>query len=381
MQALLGTRLAADINLIAQVVLLIGLWIGFYYARTHQIAKHTTMQTTMVLGNLVFIVFVMTPSFYQYVVLGGTTGGIVAQLMLLHGCLGLIAQLGGLYLVARMRTQLIPPRFRIRNFKLLMRATLALWTVIFLLGIGIYYYRYLVARPAAAVTGSLVQFREAGENLVVEAEQLRSAVSAGETQAAKRAGERLVNLIEGRTGAHFGDLDKNGLVEDPGGKIGLLGYLQAVKSAAQDSGVSAWIEEVQDWLETIRDQALAVTAATDLGSVGAMVDEVPPLAERAQREGITRIVAGAPPLAIVVMDEFAFHPPKVTVQRGTAVVWINYEPEVHTITADDDKFDSGDVDRGGVFSMVFPEAGTFPYYCIFHGDRGGVDMAGTIIVE
>ncbi|MBW8005672.1 MAG: hypothetical protein FVQ06_07815, partial [candidate division NC10 bacterium] len=117
MQALLGTRLAADINLIAQIVLLIGLWIGFYFARTQQIPKHANMQTTMVLANVVFIFFVMIPSFYQYIILGGTTGGIVAQLMLLHGLLGLVAQLSALYLVLRMSTQLIPPRFRVRNFK------------------------------------------------------------------------------------------------------------------------------------------------------------------------------------------------------------------------------------------------------------------------
>jgi len=210
MQALLGTRLAADINLIAQIGLLIGLWIGFYFARTRQIPKHANMQTTMVLANLVFIFFVMIPSFYQYIILGGTTGGIVAQLMLLHGLLGLVAQLSGLYLVLRMRTQLIPPRFRVRNFKLVMRSTLGLWTIIFVLGIGIYYYRYLVPKPVPAVAASLVQVGEGGENLVGQAGELRAAVRRGDLQAAKGVAERIVNLIEGKSGTHFGDLDKDG---------------------------------------------------------------------------------------------------------------------------------------------------------------------------
>ncbi len=74
-------------------------------------------------------------------------------------------------------------------------------------------------------------------------------------------------------------------------------------------------------------------------------------------------------------------PQRVTIQKGATVVWINQEADTHTVTADDGKFDSGDLDLGGMFSFTFNEAGTFPYYCEIHGDRGGVDMAGTIVVE
>jgi len=381
MQALLGTRLAADINLLAQILLLVGLWIGFYYARTRRIPKHANMQTAMVMANLFFVFFVMIPSFYQYVILAGTTGGVVAQLMLLHGVLGLIAELSGVYLVLRMRTALIPPRLRIRDFKLVMRATLGLWTIIFVLGIGVYYYRYLVARPVTAATASLLELREAGEDLGVLVGELRGAVKRGDAQSAKRAAEKLVNLVEGKTGVHFGDLDKNGSVEDAGDGIGLLNYLRAVKSAAQDGGISAQAETAERQLTTIRDNALAVIDAKDLSAAGATIEEMVSLAEHAQREGVAKIVAGAPPVVIVVMDDYAFNPPRVTIQKGTTVVWINQESEVHTVRADDEKFDSGDLERGAVFSAAFTEAGTFPYYCIYHGDQGGVDMAGAVIVK
>lgn len=379
MQAILGTRLAADINLVTQIVLLVGLWIGFYLARTGQIVKHANMQTTMVVGNLFFVLFVMIPSFYQYVILGGTTGGIVAQLMLAHGFLGLLAQLSGVYLVLRMRTKVIPPRFRVRNFKVVMRATLGLWTVIFVLGIGIYYYRYLVPKPVAAVSASLVQFRQAGKDLVGEAGELEAAVRGGDLQAAKRAGERLVNLIEGKSGDHFGDLDKDGSVEDPGDGIGILRYVQAVTSAA--ASITALAGNVETWVTRIRDSALAVASAADLKPMEQAIGEVVSLADRTQREGIGPILASAPPLVIVVLDEFAFAPQKITIQKGTTVVWLNQEPEVHTVTADDGKVDSGDLDRGAIFSIRFTEAGTFPYYCIYHGDQGGVDMAGIVLVE
>ena len=328
MQTFLGTRLAADINLVVQIVLLIGLWIGFYFARTKQIPRHANMQTAMVTGNLVFILFVMIPSFYQYVILGGTTGGIVARLMLLHGLLGLMAELSGIYLILRMRTQLIPPRFRVRNFKLVMRSTLALWTVIFILGIGIYYYRYLVPKPVVAVTASHAQFRQAGESLVVQAGALYAAVRRVDLQATKRSAEGLVNLIEGKSGDHYGDLDKDGTVEDPSDGIGLLNYLQAVKSAARDAPISAVAQNMERWLTTTRDSALAVIAA-DSSSVKEATDAAVTLAEKAGREGIPQLLAAAPTPVIVVADEIAFTPQRVTIQKGATVVWINQEADTH----------------------------------------------------
>jgi plastocyanin len=81
------------------------------------------------------------------------------------------------------------------------------------------------------------------------------------------------------------------------------------------------------------------------------------------------------------MDDFVFKPKQATVQKGTAVVWINQEHETHTATADDKKFDSGDLSAGGIFVLTVAEAGTIPYYCDYHGGRGGVDMAGTVVVE
>ena len=136
----------------------------------------------------------MVPSFYQYVILGGTTGGIVARLMLIHGLLGLVTQLMGVYLVLRMRTKLIPARFRVRNFISMMWWTLGLWTVVFVLGIGIYSYRYLLAKPVTAVSASLERFRQAGGDLMTQAGELRRAAEHRDLQAARRAACSRVRL-------------------------------------------------------------------------------------------------------------------------------------------------------------------------------------------
>jgi uncharacterized membrane protein YozB (DUF420 family) len=149
------TLLIADVNVLAQVLMLLALWVGGYFARTKQIPKQRRVQTTVVLVNIFLILFVMMTSFYSFIIAGGTTGGIVAQFMMIHGLLGLIAELMGIYLLIRMyRSKWLPQALRVKNFKLVMRTTLGLWTLLVLLGFGIYYYRYLAPRdrtPTAIV--------------------------------------------------------------------------------------------------------------------------------------------------------------------------------------------------------------------------------------
>jgi uncharacterized membrane protein YozB (DUF420 family) len=150
MQALVGTRTASDINLVAQLLILAGLYVGFWLARRQNYARHANVQTAMVLLNLLLIVFMMVPSFWDYIVVGGHTTGFGPRLTIAHGALGLVVEIVALYLILQMRSALIPRRFRIANIKLAMRATLALWTVVVLMGLGIYIVGYLLPRAPAS---------------------------------------------------------------------------------------------------------------------------------------------------------------------------------------------------------------------------------------
>jgi predicted lipoprotein with Yx(FWY)xxD motif/plastocyanin len=84
---------------------------------------------------------------------------------------------------------------------------------------------------------------------------------------------------------------------------------------------------------------------------------------------------------VVSIRNFAFNPRELTVPVGTTVVWQNEDTDVHTVTADDGAFDSGNMANGAEFSFTFTQAGTYPYYCAPHGAPGGQGMAGTIIVQ
>ena len=67
-----GTKahLLSDLNLIAQVVLLLGLSLGAVFARRGNIAAHQYNQTGWVLFNIVLAIFIMVVAYYNYVIPG-----------------------------------------------------------------------------------------------------------------------------------------------------------------------------------------------------------------------------------------------------------------------------------------------------------------------
>ena len=399
MQALVGARTAADINLTIQVLLLAGLLAGFYLARRKRFDQHANVQTAMVLFNLVLIVAIMVPSFYGYVVAGQITTGRVAQLMIGHGVLGIAVQLVALYLVLRMRTKLIPERWRVSNIKLAMRATLAVWTVLVLLGVGIYGERYLNERASASAP--LSEFRQLGADLYVHAVELDDAAARNSLPAVKRHAEHLINLIEGKSGLHYGDNDIDGYMEDPGDGIGLLARLDSVATIADTPEVTARADEVRAQLEQILALSVDLAGARDVAEATGPVAEILNLARQANGLGVFGIdfaarTAGviAAPVVVVASPaaggeggvavhelEYRFLPETLTIPAGTRVSWVNDEAPKHTATADDGLFDSGDQSLGDSYTYTFAEPGVYPYFCRYHGDVDGVGMAGTIVVE
>lgn len=84
----------------------------------------------------------------------------------------------------------------------------------------------------------------------------------------------------------------------------------------------------------------------------------------------------APENASVTIRDFEFDPGTVTIRAGGTVTWTNQGPSVHTATADDGAFDSGNLNRGDSFSHAFDEPGTYSYHCTPHPF-----MTAEVIVE
>ena len=74
-----------------------------------------------------------------------------------------------------------------------------------------------------------------------------------------------------------------------------------------------------------------------------------------------------------------FSPDVVTVIIGknNTVTWNNDDTTVHTVTATNSSFNSGDVKPGQSWTYTFSVVGTFPYYCVYHSAW----MRGTVVVR
>ena len=84
--------------------------------------------------------------------------------------------------------------------------------------------------------------------------------------------------------------------------------------------------------------------------------------------------------ATVKISSFKFEPKVLTVAPGTTVEWVN-DGGRHSVVADDGSFKSETLKQGDKFEHKFDKAGKYAYHCEFHGEKGGKDMAGTIIVK
>lgn len=78
----------------------------------------------------------------------------------------------------------------------------------------------------------------------------------------------------------------------------------------------------------------------------------------------------------VVIEGFAFKPATLSIPVGTTVTWHNNDSVTHTVTAQDNSFDSGSLSPGGTFAHTFEHKGTFEYHCKIHPS-----MTGRVIVE
>jgi len=87
--------------------------------------------------------------------------------------------------------------------------------------------------------------------------------------------------------------------------------------------------------------------------------------------------------ASVIIKDFAFNPPEITVKAGTTVTWVNEDSAPHKVASDPHPTHtdlpglvSGVLSTGESYSFTFTKKGTFGYHCHIHPS-----MKGTVVVE
>ena len=135
--------LIADVNLVLEVLLVLGLTFGFYLARSGNIDAHRVNQTTWMLVNAALVALIMAPHL-QEVKLKGLADLADTRLWVtwLHAAIGVFAVGSGLWLVLQMN-DILPQRMHITWWKTLMRLTLTGYWLVALLGFATYYLWYM----------------------------------------------------------------------------------------------------------------------------------------------------------------------------------------------------------------------------------------------
>lgn len=67
-----------------------------------------------------------------------------------------------------------------------------------------------------------------------------------------------------------------------------------------------------------------------------------------------------------------YKPRTITVHVGQPVVFTNNSNADHTITADNNAFNSGNIATASSWTFIPRKAGTFHYYCIYHPYMHGI---------
>jgi plastocyanin len=93
--------------------------------------------------------------------------------------------------------------------------------------------------------------------------------------------------------------------------------------------------------------------------------------------------ANSPPDHRIVIKNFAFDPPTVTVKSGDTVTWINEDSTPHIIASDPHPAHtdlpglvSPELSQGQTYTFTYVKVGTWGYHCHVHPS-----MTGTVIVE
>lgn len=134
--------LNADINLVLELLLVLGLTFGFYLARKGNIDAHRINQTIWVLVNAALVACIMVGSILTFKLNSlADLADPGIGLTWLHALIGTLTLVAGMWLVLQMN-DILPRRFHIRWWKRLMRLTLAGYWAVALLGLATYYFWY-----------------------------------------------------------------------------------------------------------------------------------------------------------------------------------------------------------------------------------------------
>jgi plastocyanin len=77
----------------------------------------------------------------------------------------------------------------------------------------------------------------------------------------------------------------------------------------------------------------------------------------------------------IAIQNYAFNPSTLTIQKGANVTWKNDDSVQHSVVSDSSAFSSSLLNKGDTYTHQFNNSGSFSYHCVPH-----TYMKGTIVV-
>lgn len=123
---------------------------------------------------------------------------------------------------------------------------------------------------------------------------------------------------------------------------------------------------------------IPITLARYFGRRPAAPPAVPPGEAAPLPEAPGRVVTDSVPgpVFVTAMQALQFTATTIEITAGTTVEWKNDDPVIHTVTADDRGFDSGELETGRLWRYLFVRPGSYPFHCTTHPF-----MHGTVVVQ
>jgi uncharacterized membrane protein YozB (DUF420 family) len=145
-EGFLGTHAGygSDLNLTIQIAMGVALIFGAFLARAKRFVAHGICQTVVLVLNFGMICFLMWPSLHSQVLprLPKRLGKRFYAVATVHGFLGVLAEILGLYIALVAGTNILPESLRFKGWKLWMQVELALWWIVLMMGVATYWVWY-----------------------------------------------------------------------------------------------------------------------------------------------------------------------------------------------------------------------------------------------
>lgn len=120
-------------------------------------------------------------------------------------------------------------------------------------------------------------------------------------------------------------------------------------------------------------QQPATTTITTTSSTATTTTLVAPATTTTSQETTTTVQQAA----AVTIQNFAFNPSQITVNKGDTVIWTNEDSFTHTVVSDSgSEINSPALSSGQAYSHTFNTAGTFDYHCSLHPSMKGKVIVG-----